>query len=85
MNCKKGDLAVVLYGAASGSFVRCIARYDGPWQQSLNTPGWIIEWQTPHPEYHNKVVDYALRPIRPQPDDAQDLLLAPVPSQKEPA
>lgn len=74
MNCKQGDLAVVIEGAAVGYIVTCVARYDGPWFDMDYEPGWKVDRPIPkmggRPEAF--IYDKGLRPIRPQPDDAVD-------------
>lgn len=86
MNCKPGDLAVVVMGSAQGSIVRCIERYDGPWAQAQSMPGWRVEWQRPRPDLWDMVVDFALRPIHDPGDDVPDestAWLPPVPLHDE--
>lgn len=75
MNCKQGDLAIVIRGAAVGAIVRCIERYDGPWLEFAFEPGWRLDKALPtlcgitHP-YR---VDAYLRPIRD--NDGEDEMI----------
>lgn len=43
MNCKQGDLAVIVNGRSAGSIRVCVERYDGPWQESEYCPGWRLD------------------------------------------
>jgi hypothetical protein len=97
MNCKPGDLAVVIRGEfASGKIVRCL--YLRPEHCVISKDGhlrygpiWQVEPRIP--DFSNRLVSHArdaiLRPIRNPGDDASDESLAwlpPVPTkQREPA
>jgi hypothetical protein len=95
MNCKPGDLAIVVDSDANneGKIVRCVRLSADNSVYSLVTrrweygPVWEIE---PHlTNVFGRLCDYCadnqLRPIRPQDDHATDetLLWLPVPSQTE--
>jgi len=82
MNCKPGDLAVLVMGSEQGSILKCLERYDGPWAQAKFMPGWRVEWQRPRPDLWNMVADFALRPLRPgdiSDEEVRDLYLPKVP------
>lgn len=80
MNCKQGDLAVLLWRSVApehhGRIVQCV-RADGPWWTV--TPELPIAGQPGR--FWSGVHDSALRPLRDPGDDAQDETLAwkPVP------
>jgi hypothetical protein len=96
MNCKPGDLAVIVRSVVEsnmGRIVRCTrlatASELDQWRVRTDRgPVWIIEQPIPHTIGGAKPfsMDAGLRPIRPQDDDATDetLLWLPVPH-KEPA
>jgi phosphoribosyl 1,2-cyclic phosphodiesterase len=79
MNCKPGDLAVIVRSSAFtkyiGSVVRCVATDGFMWQIDRSLDG--------HPEYWILVPDSCLRHIRDPGEDARDESLAwlpPVPN-----
>lgn len=78
MNCKKGDVALVVRpGPAYGYIVTCIERYDGPWRSRSFAPGWRVDVRLPSIEAPGElrpfVADIFLRPIRPS--DGEDEML----------
>ncbi len=81
MNCKPGDLAVIVRSLTSsqernlGHICRCVAPAMSPWGE----PGWRIEPPTPLGQHH--AVDVALRPLRDPGDDALDEMLRPLPEE----
>jgi hypothetical protein len=78
MNCKKGDLAIVVSRTTNaGKIGRCVRRYDGPWAYGVG-PGWILEGPVLHEpsgrrKRINAVADEWLRPIRD--NDGEDEML----------
>ena len=75
LRCKAGDLAIVTGDdPASGFIVRCIMRYDGPWQDGSNVAGWQLDRPIPRPcgEFWPFVGDFRLTPIRPDADPSSD-------------
>ena len=66
LNCKPGDLAIVVSGAAVGAIVRCVERFDGPWFDGSFEAGWMIDRVLPTLVFGSNCfrVDRALRPIR---------------------
>jgi len=77
MNCKPGDLAVIVFSPAGneGKIVTCL-EYVGlfPWRQGAK-PTWRVDRHLPRdtfPELGNLLADMQLRPIRDPGDDAQD-------------
>jgi hypothetical protein len=82
MNCKQGDLAVVVRsgkGLSVGRLVTCIRLSDEPGLLDEDgTAEWGPVWETDdhsptgYGQFHNLWLDSDLRPIRPQDDDAQD-------------
>lgn len=82
MNCKKGDLAIIVRGDYCGHFVKCLRRYDGPWADGdPNEPGWTVEYQGSLPPFEH-IADFGLRPIRDPGDDAVDQTLKRRPAPK---
>lgn len=77
MNCKPGDLAMVIAGAAVGYIVTCVERFDGPWLDSDYEPGWRLDRPIPkmNGRYESFIGDTFLRPIRPQPEDEVDKVI----------
>lgn len=77
MNCKQGDLAIVVksWAGNEGKIVRCI-KYAGvqPWQDGEDLPSWEIDIDLPgvYGPPENIIADEQLRPIRDPGDDAQD-------------
>jgi hypothetical protein len=70
MNCKPGDLAILVGGAYPefiGEVYRVLRPYDGK-RFAADGPAWYVEHRGE--EWH--CTDRHIRPIRPQPDDAQD-------------
>lgn len=79
MNCKPGDLAIIKKAIHPENLGR-IVRVVEPWPY-LDAPAWVVEGGTRRVSY-----DCNLRPLDNPSDDAQDLLLAPLPQQdKTPA
>jgi hypothetical protein len=79
MNCKQGDLAIVVSGAAVGFVVTCIERYDGPWFEQDHAIGWRVDIPLPKLLGGSRqpfILDSALRPIRPGEGEDEMLLLA---------
>ena len=90
MNCKQGDLAIIVESAAdnAGKIVRCVKaagvcsmfdrhgtrRTEAAWEVDPPLPGWAGD-------VHNKVFDAQLRPIRDPGDDAKDEMLRPLPKE----
>lgn len=79
MNCKQGDLAIVVRGPAAGTVVRCVRRFDGPWFEvdGREVPyGELLGWELDRPvlamdgRKHVFKADRALRPVRP--DEGED-------------
>lgn len=75
MNCKPGDLAVVVrsYRGFEGRIVRCV-RIMGvsDWVQSGLQPTWWVDPPFPVNDAPHLIADCQLRPIRNPGDDAQD-------------
>jgi hypothetical protein len=71
LNCKPGDLAVVIKSEkvadTTGAIVRILRPYDGSMFARFG-PAWWVEYQGQ--EHHG--VDAFLRPIRDPGEDAQD-------------
>lgn len=74
LNCKPGDLALVVAGPAEGYIVRCIERFDGPWSDLTFDAGWRLDRAVPAIDgrVHHYKADAYLRPIRDPGEDAQD-------------
>ena len=81
MNCKPGDLAVLIRSRAGneGKIVRCVrlATSVEVMRENLSRafgPIWLLDGPIIHTDGRAKpyAKDAWLRPIRPQPDDAQD-------------
>lgn len=69
MNCKQGDLAIVVRSSSGlnlGKIVRCLERFDGPWIGNEYFPGWRIDATLidKRGRTQNVIADEALRPIR---------------------
>jgi hypothetical protein len=84
VNCKPGDLAIVVAcpphaANAIGSIVRCVRRWD---EMSNVGPMWYVE--PPARSGHIGIGDRWLRPIRDPGDDARDETLTwlPVPTRE---
>lgn len=75
MNCKQGDLAVIVQAKLDarhlGKLVRCV-RIASEWPKS-DPPAWVID--PPLDSRFTQVYDYVLRPIRPQRNDATDEMI----------
>lgn len=67
MNCRKGDLAIVIDGARAGIVVRCVA-FLGKVGGRIDC--WLVEYGEPPPPPAKgwSCEDARLRPIRPEPD-----------------
>jgi len=82
MNCKQGDLAIVMSGASSGVVVICVAPYCGPWRDSSYQLGWEID--RPLLKSSGKrekyFADRHLRPIRDTPGEDETLQWLDVPT-----
>lgn len=93
MNCKKGDIAVVVRGIGLGKIVTCIELYDGPWINMLGQTiekGKVFGWITDSvffPEIPGLLrtvkLDEMMKPIRDQPGEDETLQWAPIPEKKE--
>ena len=87
MNCKPGDLAVIVKSLAGndGKVVKCI-KYIGIKKWSINGPDhtWVIDRELPDigGSCSKFIEDRILRPIRDQPGTDETLLWAPVPKGK---
>ena len=86
--CQPGDLCVVVNANAYFSYL--LGAFVTVTKQQIirGEFGPEVAWKTDpiHLTNENLVIlfnDRALRPIRPQPDDAQDLLLAPLPAKEK--
>jgi hypothetical protein len=90
MNCKKGDLAVIVVSRAGneGRIVRCVS-YVGHLAGWIGDDRWLVDADRPlqsmygRPHFHARDCD--LRPIRPgdiSDEEVRDLY---APKQKEPA
>lgn len=87
MNCKQGDLAIIIKSRAGneGKIVRCVRLHDfidrdiNGWPTGIIGPRWVIDRPVPgltndgHPNYMFTVADSCLRPIRPT--DGEDEIL----------
>lgn len=89
MNCKQGDLAVLVHsvsGRSLGMIFTCVERYDGPWRYGGDAPGWRLD----RPLWHGfpYTGDKNLRPLRDNPGADETLTWAGKPApieSKEPA
>jgi hypothetical protein len=82
MNCKPGDLAVVIRSETGnlGKIVRCIAVASKEQADQVRfwaCPMWEVDrpmqWEYQHEVFYERFCpDDCLRPIRPQSDDATD-------------
>jgi hypothetical protein len=79
MNCKPGDLAIVVSPRAknAGKIGRCVSRYDGPWLDGEG-PGWVLDGTVLYRhdgtrKRINVIMDKWLRPIRD--NDGEDEML----------
>lgn len=87
MNCKQGDLAIIVgNGPNAGKLVTCVQFY--PVKTLLRVKGpvdvsnvWFIEPSLPawNNTLSNYIQDSVLRPIRDPGDDAKDEMLRPLP------
>lgn len=88
MNCKKGDMAIVVKSVCGneGKIVTCLELIDdiqwikGDLPDGVE-PGWIIDTEliAYDGSKSNFIKDSALRPIRDQPGEDETLTWAPVP------
>ena len=79
LNCKRGDLAVVIKsGKSYGYVVTCLDRYDGPWRNVGYTPGWHVDQELPQISGRARpfIADFNLRPIRYSDGEDEMLRLA---------
>lgn len=88
MNCKQGDLAVVVksYRGFEGRIVRCVRLVGNrEWVNLGVQPTWYVDPPFPVKDYPHHIADSQLRPIRDPGDDAQDESLSwlPVPSREK--
>lgn len=88
MNCKPGDLAVVVrsYRGYEGRIVRCV-RLVGiiDWVKVGSQPTWLVDPPFPVSDAPHLIADCQLRPINNPGADAQDESLSwlPVPSREK--
>ena len=86
MNCKQGDLAIVVFSICGneGKIVRCLQRYDGPWREGHNKPGWLTDTLIKRQDgtAHHAALDKYLRPIRDQDGQDETLTWLDVPSKE---
>jgi len=84
MNCKQGDLAIIVRSEVAPEFIGRIVRLGGP-VTMLEIPGWFIDGEPLDGRYW-LVADRCVRPIRDQPGDDETLALAgrPVPAAHAP-
>lgn len=92
MNCKPGDLAVIVktidgFEWALGRIVRCIRRAPPSFSVSGEYihDAWYIEEMPGPGGIYDRVSDHHLRPIRDPGDDAVDEMLRPLPADLVPA
>ena len=82
MNCKKGDLAIIVNGANIGTLVDVIEEHPlygaGVWMVIAHGCG-TANFGTFHPGELIGCCDSKLRPIRDQPGEDETLTWAPVP------
>lgn len=89
LNCKPGDLAVVMrsFQGNEGRIVRCIRLVQVRWERGEECPTWEIYPPLQNVVHHARTFcpDFQLRPIRDPGDDARDESLSwlPVPSREE--
>jgi hypothetical protein len=81
MNCKAGDLAVIVRCTSGQEYVlghvcTVLARADQP---CTGAPGWRFE--PPTRRGHTCTLDAFMRPIRDPGEDARDELLRPLPDE----
>ncbi len=87
MNCKQGDLAVIIRSKAGneGKIVK-VGKFLGHVRGWKGDDRWEIDIKitSTQGEFHKHVQDKFLRPIRPQPDNAVDETLTwlPVPTKE---
>lgn len=85
MNCKQGDLAIIVAGKNTGALVHVLG------ESMYGTGFWFIEsvgsplpgdvFGRPVQLKRANIADARLKPIRDQPDPDETLLWAPVPSE----
>ena len=82
MNCKQGDLAIIVrsFAGNEGKIVRCLKFIPSmKWRQKNGPPLVFDSWETDFTtagwggDVHNKIQDRQLRPIRPT--DGEDEML----------
>ena len=68
MNCKQGDLAIVVrgYPASIGNIVRCLRPYGGAWFGGSAIRGWETDGRVinHHGTWQSVVADDSLYPLR---------------------
>jgi hypothetical protein len=77
MNCKQGDMAVVVHrryswdGWRIGHIAKCV---EPDFHPITKEPAWVIDPPliSPTGEVHDAIIDAILRPIRDPGDDATD-------------
>lgn len=81
MNCKQGDLAIVIHGGSSGMLVRCVASLPAGFDSSppWNGPRWRVDrWLDSYTgmEKNGRKMDHLpdsfLMPIRPPGEDEHE-------------
>jgi len=91
MNCKQGDLAVMVksYAGNQGKIVQCIRlatkeEIDDAWFLTKDGPIWIIDRLIPTIKkgLQRLAIDAQLRPIRPSEGQDETLTWAPVPKKE---
>lgn len=93
MNCKPGDLAIVVrsYAGNEGKIVRCVRLlseaqlWEGPGIDSLISPDWEVDLPLRNcgGGMQSSIPDCLLRPIRDPGDDAVDETLLRLPSPRQ--
>lgn len=80
MNCKKGDLAVIVISAAGneGRIVRCVGLTESRMFHIFRGPRWLIDKPVPDSlgGFIDSIADANLRPIRDPGEDATDEMVA---------
>lgn len=96
MNCKQGDIAIVVRSESGreGYIVRCVEFvgmvgwiFNG---EDRKYPTWRVDRELPtliqqahHKKWRNLAADFCLRPIRDPGEDARDEMLRPLPQDRE--
>ena len=84
MNCKPGDLAIVVKTRGRPDAIGRIVRVVRPAQPGRLGPAWVIDPPLVLKRGSgDEVYDCALRPIRDPGDDAKDEMLRPLPNTLE--